>query len=57
MCFALLTRTVWLGAGVGRYQMLPRHMRRRAMSYNIKRLPARMRTAAAAVWVFGVHCL
>lgn len=27
------------------HQMLPRHMRRRAMSYNIKRLPVRLRAA------------
>eukprot|EP00041_Stephanoeca_diplocostata_P024424 m.618460 g.618460 ORF g.618460 m.618460 type:complete len:834 (-) comp22528_c0_seq12:133-2634(-) len=30
------------------HQLLPRHMRRRAMSYNVKRLPVRLRARAAA---------
>ena len=29
------------------FQQLPRHMRRRAMSHNVKRLPRRFRTQAA----------
>ena len=28
------------------FQLLPRHMRRRAMSHNVKRLPRRLRKAA-----------
>lgn len=28
------------------FQQLPRHMRRRAMSHNVKRLPRRLREAA-----------
>ena len=28
------------------FQLLPRHMRRRAMSHNVKRLPRRLRTTA-----------
>ena len=30
------------------FQQLPRHMRRRAMSYNVKRLPVRLRKEAQA---------
>ena len=29
------------------FQQLPRHMRRRAMSHNVKRLPRRLRSQAA----------
>ena len=31
------------GANHAAYQNLPRHMRRRAMSHNIKRIPRRLR--------------
>lgn len=35
------------GGGKRVFQTLPRHMRRRAMSHNPKRLPRRLREAAA----------
>ena len=34
------------GAGKRVFQQLPRHMRRRAMSHNIRRLPRRLREKA-----------
>lgn len=35
------------GSSKRTFQCLPRHMRRRAMSHNVKRLPRRLRPAAA----------
>ena len=34
------------GAGKRVFQQLPRHMRRRAMSHNVRRLPRRLREKA-----------
>ena len=36
----------WKGGSKRAFQMVPRHMRRRAMSHNVKRLPRRLRKAA-----------
>lgn len=38
------------------FQLLPRHMRRRAMSHNVKRLPRRLRKAAMKE-VSDYHCI
>ena len=44
------------GGGKRVFQTLPRHMRRRAMSHNPKRLPRRLREAAAKE-VCHVQCV
>lgn len=44
---AMLKTTGSRSEGKRVFQSLPRHMRRRAMSHNVKRLPRRLREAAA----------
>ena len=43
------------------FQQLPRHMRRRAMSHNVKRLPRRLRSQAAreviCLMYFSLACM
>lgn len=39
------------------FQLLPRHMRRRAMSHNVKRLPRRLRSQAEREVPFPPYAL
>lgn len=45
--YAMESGLVMQTVGKRVHQTLPRHMRRRAMSHNVKRLPVRLRNAAA----------
>lgn len=43
---AFIDATTFQGGARRTFQLIPRHLRRRAMSHNIRRMPRRLRDAA-----------